>query len=121
MESNIKISVIMPVYGVVSKQAATAVTNKISGKDIVDTGYFAILEEGSSLANLYVSFGGITNRWGTAYATFTPYPSDEYDLSDTISVGNMGSYTIVSELSITFHHRNLLPGSSGILLTPVPE
>lgn len=96
-----KEQVIMPVYGVVSKQTATAVTKKISGKDIVDTGYFAILEEGSSLANLYVSFGGVTNRWGTAYATFTPYPSDEYDLSDTISVGNMGSYTIVSESKYT--------------------
>ena len=96
-----KEQVIMPVYGVVSKQNANAVSKKISGKDIVDTGYFAILEEGSSLANLYVSFGGMTNRWGTAYATFTPYPSDEYDLSDTISVGNMGSYTIVSESKYT--------------------
>jgi len=96
-----KEQVVMPVYGVVSKQSSTAVTEKISGKSQVDAGYFAILEEGASLANLFVSFGGVTNRWGTAYASFTPYPSDEYDLSDTISVGNMGAYTIVSESKYT--------------------
>ena len=93
--------VTMPVYGMV--------TGSVQGEDYAEnfgsanatTGYFAILEEGASLANLRVRFGGSANKFANVYASFTPYPSDEYDLSDTISVGASGSYTIVSESKYT--------------------
>ena len=94
--------VTMPVYGMVSTTAATPETQLLFGcGDTHTTGYFAILEEGASLANLIVSMRGSEHPFGTMYAQFTPYPSDEYDLSTTISVGGSGSYYMVSESKYT--------------------
>ena len=89
--------VTMPVFGIVSDTVANAYTAEITGKTQLRNGYFAILEEGSSLANLGVSFGGATNKFGSAYVSFSPNPSDTFKLSDSISVGGSGSITKVSE------------------------
>ncbi len=92
----------MPVYGIVSTTAATPETQALTGcGETQTTGYFAILEEGASLADLIVSMRGSEHSFGTMYAQFTPYPSDEYDLSTTISVGGSGSYYMVSESKYT--------------------
>ena len=82
----------MPVYGIVSQ-----VDN---GQEIVDTGYFAILEEGSSMAAMNVTYSN-SFREGAIFSTFTPYPADKFDLSDTISVGDAKYYTMVSESKYT--------------------
>ena len=63
----------------------------------VTNGYFAILEEGASLAKIAYEMGGAQYKYAHAYCSFNPYPSDQYDLSDTISVGGATEYTIVSE------------------------
>ena len=83
----------MPVYGVV--------TNKDAGGNRVDRGYFAILEEGSSMATINVSYNTSAYREGTVYTSFTPYPADKFDLSDTLSVGDSDFYVKVSESKYT--------------------
>lgn len=93
--------VTMPVYGVVNEVKANAATTLATGKKSVKNGYFAIIEEGSALANLMVVSGGSSHRFIGAYAYYTPYPSDTYDLSETLSVGSLGVYKIVSESKYT--------------------
>ena len=82
-------SLTMPVYGVVSE-------NDAQGNPI-NLGYFAILEEGSSMATINTLHETTLYKDGTVYTSFTPYPSDQFDLSDTISVGTSSFYTKVSE------------------------
>ena len=89
--------VTMPVYGVVADTTANETTKNKYGLDKVTNGYFAILEEGASLATMSFRTGGADTGYAHAYCSYTPYPSDEYDLSETISVGGASSYTIVSE------------------------
>ena len=92
-----KEQITMPVYGVVNNVAASDDIKAAIGSDTVVNGYFAILEEGSSLAKLGATSGGGTHKYATANASYTPYSYDEYDLSATTSVGGAQSYLIVSE------------------------
>ncbi len=87
----------MPVYGLVSTTKANAITQNLFGVDTITTGYFAIVEEGASLATLGFESGGGANKYATTFATYNPYPSDTFDLSQTLSVGALGAYTMVSE------------------------
>ena len=85
----------MPVFGAAYETLAS------NGTDKIETGYFAIIEEGASLSNLKVDFGAASHMYGNVYPIFSPFPRDEYDLSDTISVGDATSYTVVSESKYT--------------------
>ncbi len=87
----------MPVYGMVSEVTANAATNLKYGREKVDNGYFAIIEEGSALAYLSAVSGGASHPFMGVHAYYTPYPSDVYDLSETLSVGSLGIYKIVSK------------------------
>ncbi len=87
----------MPVYGVVAETTANAKTQFMYGLDKVTNGYFAIIEEGESLATIGFETGGSRYRYGGAFCWYCPYPSDQYDLSETLSVGSATSYTIVSD------------------------
>ena len=87
----------MPVYGINYTETASEQIKAATGKDTVKSGYFAILEEGASLANLAFSSGGAVHKYISVYASYNPYPSDEYDLSQTISVGSLGTYSIVAD------------------------
>ncbi len=89
----------MPVYGVVADTAANKTTKDKFGVDTVKNGYFAILEEGASLAYLEFVGGGGIYKYANAYSLFSPYPSDVFDLTETAgtSVGSHSSYTIVSD------------------------
>ncbi len=92
----------MPVYGIVNEVEANSATEKLYGKETVMNGFFAVIEEGSALANLGVKFGGASHKYATSYASYTPYPADKYELSDQISVGGAsGGYTMVSESKYT--------------------
>ena len=79
----------MPVYGIASSKTVNG--NKQS------IGYFAILEEGASMASMNVKYKSTSFREGSVYTTFTPYPTDKFDLSETISVGGAQFYSKVSE------------------------
>lgn len=94
-------NITMPVFGIVNEVKATAVTEALHGKETVNNGFFAIIEEGSSLANLEFISGGSAHNYIGTYATYSPYSYDEFDLSDTISVGSNANYTMVSESKYT--------------------
>lgn len=87
----------MPVYGIVNEQPATQLTKSITNKDTVTNGFLAIMQDGSSMATLSYEADASAHKYISAYATYDPYPSDTYDLSDTISVGSLGEYIIVSD------------------------
>ena len=91
----------MPVFGIVNDVKANPLTAARYGVDTVTNGYFAILEEGASLAELGFTSGGMTHSFIGAFSLYNPYPSDEYDLSETLSVGSLGKYFIVSESKYT--------------------
>ena len=97
----------MPVYGLVTKLNTNETTaNMVAAAGSTtaaktETGYFAILEEGATLAQLNFISGGSSHKFANVFASYSPYPSDEYDLSKTLSVGSLGTYTIVSESKYT--------------------
>ena len=66
------------------------------------TGYFAIIEEGDSVATITSDHGGsVTNKYNAVYTSFTPRASDTYDLSNSLSVGENSSYTVLSKRKYT--------------------
>lgn len=87
--------VTMPVFGVVSTHEAPEAVTAVTGKSKVQTGYFAIMEQGASLATIFVDFGGLSYAFGTSYVGFNPYPSDTFSFDD----GN--SFKIVSKSKYT--------------------
>ncbi|MBQ8720150.1 MAG: hypothetical protein IJY65_03870 [Clostridia bacterium] len=93
--------VTMPVYGLVNEVTANETTANMYGVENVNNGFFALLEEGASLATLTYESGGSTHKYANVYASYTPRPSDTYDLSDTITVGGLGEYIIVSDSRYT--------------------
>lgn len=82
-------NVTMPVYGITSQA--------YKGSELIDTGFFAIIEEGESTVSINVTYDSAFYFDGSVYTTLTPYPTDKFDLSDTISVGKNDSYSIVAE------------------------
>lgn len=87
--------VTMPVFGLVSTHKAPTAISNVTGKDTMQTGFFAVLEEGSALAKIYADFGGSMYNIGGAYASFNPYPSDTFTYDD----GN--EFDIVSKSKYT--------------------
>ena len=91
----------MPVFGIVNDDKANATTTQLFGVDKVTNGYFAIIEEGESLASLGFQTGGSYHQFASAFCTYNPYPSDKYNLSETLSVSGLSKYTIVAESKYT--------------------
>ena len=93
----------VPVYGLVTTKTAnsstkTALEEKgISGVTSTQSGYFAILEEGAPLARLNASSSVGNYKYGSIYASYNPYPKDEYDLSQTLTVGGASSYIMTAK------------------------
>lgn len=94
----------MPVYGIVTEKKIDAGMSSALGIEAgksYTSGYFAVIEEGSALASIVLRGDASASKYVGAYATYNPYPSDTFDLSETISVGSLGSYTITSESKYT--------------------
>ena len=96
----------MPVYGLVNvttPNATTAEALSYRGTELetIQNGFFAIIEEGASLARLNFMSNGASNKFAGVYASYSPYPQDTFDLSETISVGGLGEYIMVSESKYT--------------------
>lgn len=68
-------------------------TETLPDKFTVSGGFVAIIEEGDSLASLTTFHGGATSPYNTVKMSFTPRPSDKYDLSGSLSVGSNSSNT----------------------------
>ena len=83
--------VTMPVYGLVCEGEANAKTKTLYGTDRVTTGYFAIIEEGDSLATLTLASGGESHKYASVYMSCNPFPADKFS-----GTGQDKPYTLVS-------------------------
>ncbi len=86
--------VTMPVYGMVND---VYLGTSDTGYTTVTNGFFTIIEGGSSTASLCFESGGGRNKFAAAYSVIKPYPSDKYDLSQSLSVSGLGFYYVVAE------------------------
>ncbi len=105
----------IPVYGVLEsdvfiQEELTEEELAMGMKPIIPeykqpNGFFAIIEEGDSLAELSTDHGGTTHKYNTVFPTFYPRPTDTYEL-DTAMTGGIGAtYTVVSERKYTGSYR----------------
>ncbi|MBO5206520.1 MAG: hypothetical protein J6C09_02930 [Clostridia bacterium] len=76
----------MPVYGMVNTNDAGDLT-----------GFFTILEDGSSLATIGYGSGKNSHKFAFAYASFATHPVDSFDLTESYSVSGLSRYTIGSK------------------------
>lgn len=88
----------MPVYGLVSSVEANDM-GLSAEQSKVNNAYFAIIEEGESLTKIGYTSGGGTHKYISAFVKYNPNPTDTYDLSQSISVSGLGSYTVVASAS----------------------
>lgn len=79
--------------------AKASVTSTKETKE--DKGYFAILTEGDSLADIMTTSGAAEHTYASIYTTFYPRPSDKYNLSDASSVGSNMMWTVTSKRKYT--------------------
>ncbi len=63
--------------------------------------YFAIIEEGDSLAKINVSYGGPVHSFASIYTSFNPRPKDSYVLDGGISAGTDAMWTVESKRKYT--------------------
>ena len=100
----------MPVYGVVENYYREERTQTIVDGNVqfssetieTDRGFFAIVEDGESLASITSEHGAnATHKFNSAYTTFSPRPKDTYSLADAISVSADTTWTVVSDRKYT--------------------
>ena len=91
--------VTMPVYGIVSESKTNAASAVYTGDRTTTGGFFAVVEDGTSLTNLSFESNASSHKYGFTYATFSPSFCDTYDLSQSLSVGGLGSYKMFSATS----------------------
>ena len=88
--------VTMPVYGMVTYSKANETTKANCGVDYATGGFFTIIESGASIASITLNSEMRDNKaW--MYTSFSPYPMDRYDLSQTLSVGSMSFYNMLAK------------------------
>lgn len=63
-------------------------------------GFVAYIEEGESLAEITTAHGGTVHDYNSAYATFTPRPTDSYNL-DGLSATGSTSWSVTSNRKYT--------------------
>ena len=85
----------MPVYGIVTTAKANEKTENSFGVVVVKNGCFVIIEEGDSLATLGFESGGSSYKYISAFASYNPFPTDKYALSETISVGSSSEWNVM--------------------------
>ena len=79
--------------------------NKVTEVVTVDVpleiAYLAVIEEGDSLANINVSYGGPVHNYASIYTSFNPRPKDTYVLDGGLSVGTNAMWTVESKRKYT--------------------
>lgn len=95
----------MPVYGVMTNYGDVVDQAGETADAITSSGFLAIITEGDSLATLMASCGGAVHPYNTVYPTFTPRPSDTYNLADSISVSGNATWTVTSKRKYTESYR----------------
>ncbi|MBR6558770.1 MAG: hypothetical protein IKT70_07135 [Clostridia bacterium] len=61
-----------------------------------ERGFLAIIEAGDAIASLTTEHGGSLHSYCTAYTSFNPRPSDEYDIADAVSSASSSMWTVTS-------------------------
>ncbi len=105
----------MPVYGVVESdvfipEELTEEELAVGMKPFIPpykqpNGFFAIIEEGDSLAELTTDHGGTTHKYNTVFPTFYPRPTDTYELDASMTGTTGATYTVVSDRKYTGSYR----------------
>lgn len=90
--------IVLPVFGMVNRVTANEKTRTATGYDTVTNGFLAVLGEGASLATLKVN-SAVGTKFVGQYASYTPYPMDTVNLSDTISFSDKSTQQAVGTLS----------------------
>ncbi len=88
----------MPIYGIVTGVPASKTTvdkGYAASGSTVTNGFFTVIEEAGALSNIAFASTPATHRYAYAFSSFTPHPSDEVDLSQSLSVSNLGSYAML--------------------------
>lgn len=104
----------LPVFGVVTDYDTTVYweeTTEDNGKYYVtkkyqdvdeERGYFAVITEGESMARITSEHGGTQHSYNSVYATFSPLPTDSYEVEDSVSVsGGSSTWTVTSDRKYT--------------------
>ncbi len=94
----------MPVFGIVEKDKASD-EDDANAEPAKAHGFFAVLEDGDALADVATTFGGGEYNYASAYVMVYPRPSDEYNLSEVISVADNKTMTIVSDKKYTGFYK----------------
>ncbi len=68
-------------------------------------GYVAIITEGDSLASIKYENGGTIHKYAAIYASFTPRPSDEYNLAEAISAASDTTWRVESSRKYVDSYR----------------
>lgn len=89
------------------EEDTTSDATKKEEEEVITTnsGFIAIITEGDSLAKLMAECGGSLHPYNTIYPMFTPRPSDEYNLADSISVSGNATWTVTSKRKYTESYR----------------
>lgn len=90
-----------PVFGAVTNYSDSTDPKIEETKLYDDMGFLAIITEGDSLATISSDHGGALHPYNSVYATFTPRPSDVYNLADSISVSGDSKITVTSSRKYT--------------------
>jgi len=61
-----------------------------------ERGFLAIIEAGDAIASLTTEHGGSLHNYCTAYTSFNPRPSDEYDIADAVDAAASSMWTVTS-------------------------
>ena len=92
-----------PVFGAVTNFTTPADGSKPE-QDYNDSGFLAVITEGDSLATLTTDHGGALHPYNSVYATFTPRPSDTYELM-TGSTEAGATFTVTSSRRFTGSYK----------------
>ncbi len=66
-----------------------------------DKGFFAIITEGDSLADIMTTSGGAEHSYASLFTSFYPRPTDKYNLADATSVGSNMMWSVTSKRKYT--------------------
>lgn len=94
-----------PVFGAVTNYSVANDVSVNSDKLYSDAGFAAIITEGDAMATLTTEHGGTLHPYNSVYATFTPRPSDTYNLEDSISVSGSAEWTVTSSRRYTGSYK----------------
>ncbi len=66
-----------------------------------DRGFFAMITEGDSLADIMTTSGGAEHSYASLFTSFYPRPTDKYNLADATSVGSNMMWSVTSKRKYT--------------------